>query len=88
RDFSFVFDDKVSFAKIHAAVIGLGVKELRGLGPVEIFRGGAIASGSYSILLRATFQSFDRTLRDDEIAGWTNAIVKALQALGGRLRAQ
>src|SRR5215831_15327646 len=88
RDFSFVFDDTVSFAMIHAAVIGLGVKELRGLGPVEIFRGGAIASGSYSILLRATFQSFDRTLRDDEIAGWTNAIVKALQALGGRLRAQ
>src|SRR5215831_19178994 len=88
RDFSFVFDDTVSFAKIHAAVTGLGVKELRGLGPVEIFRGGAIAAGSYSILLRATFQSFDRTLRDDEIAGWTNAIVKALQALGGRLRAQ
>jgi phenylalanyl-tRNA synthetase beta chain len=88
RDFSFVFEDTVSFAEIHAAVIGRGLKELRGLGPVEIFRGGAIASGSYSILLRATFQSFDRTLRDDEITGWTNAIVKALQALGGRLRAQ
>ena len=87
RDFSFVFDDTVSFAKIHAVVTGLGVKELRGLGPVEIFRGGAIAAGSYSILLRATFQSFDRTLRDDEIAGWTNAIVRALEALGGRLRA-
>ena len=88
RDFSFVFDDTVSFAKVHAAVIGLGVKELRGLEPVEIFRGGAIASGSYSVLLRATFQSSDRTLRDDEIAGWANAMVKALQALGGRLRAQ
>jgi len=39
------------------------------------------------LLLRATFQSSERTLREDEVARWSGAIVKALEALGGALRA-
>ena len=41
----------------------------------------------YSILLHAEFQSQERTLRDDEVAQWSAQIVKALEELGGRLRA-
>jgi len=54
---------------------------------VEIFRGGAIGAGKYSVLLRAEFQSSVRTLRDEEVALWSEQIVQALRALGGTLRA-
>jgi phenylalanyl-tRNA synthetase beta chain len=60
---------------------------LRALVPAEIFRGGSIPSGKYSMLVRATFQSAERTLRDDEVALWSQQIIKALESLGGTLRA-
>ncbi len=87
RDFSFVFDDAVSFGKMQTTVSEVGPTELRDLTPVEIFRGGAIGSGKYSILLRVRFQSEERTLRDDEIAQWSEKIVNALTGLGGTQRA-
>ena len=87
RDFSFIFADSVVFEKIDAAVRGLNLGELRRFVPVEIFRGGAIPAGKYSILLRATFQSSQRTLREDEVAQWSGQIVKALEKMGGTLRA-
>jgi phenylalanyl-tRNA synthetase beta chain len=55
--------------------------------PVEIFRGRGIPAGSYSILLRGTFQSAERTLREDEVAQWSARIIKSLESLGGILRA-
>jgi phenylalanyl-tRNA synthetase beta subunit len=60
---------------------------MRGFRPVEIFRGGSVPAGKYSVLLRAEFQSADRTLRDEEIVLWTQQIVAALKALGGTQRA-
>jgi phenylalanyl-tRNA synthetase beta chain len=87
RDFSFVFADSVEFETIHQAVTVLRLGELRSFVPVEIFRGGSIPAGKYSILLRATFQSRERTLREDEVAQWSAQIVKALEGLGGTQRA-
>jgi phenylalanyl-tRNA synthetase beta chain len=87
RDFSFIFDDAVEFAKIQKIVAELELSELRSFVPVEIFRGGVIPVGKYSLLLRATFQSGERTLREDEVARWSGTIVKALESLGGLLRA-
>jgi phenylalanyl-tRNA synthetase beta chain len=87
RDFSFIFDDAVIFEQIRKSVTALGIKELQQFVPAEIFRGGAIPGGKYSLLLRATFQSADHTLRDDEIAHWSAQIIKALESLGGTLRA-
>jgi phenylalanyl-tRNA synthetase beta chain len=87
RDFSFIFDDSVEFAKMEKVVAGVGLGELRSFVPVEIFRGGSISAGKYSLLLRATFQSGERTLREDEVARWSGQIVKALESLGGTLRA-
>jgi phenylalanyl-tRNA synthetase beta chain len=87
RDFSFIFDDAVVFERIEKSVAGLGLSELRSFVPVEIFRGGSIPAGKYSLLLRAMFQSGERTLRDDEVARWSGQIVKALEGLGGTLRA-
>jgi phenylalanyl-tRNA synthetase beta chain len=86
RDFSFLFPDAVVFEKIEQAVTGLRLSELRSLVPAEIFRGGKIPAGKYSILLRATFQSADHTLREDEVAQWSASIVAALEILGGSQR--
>ncbi len=87
RDLSFIFPDSIFFEAIEQAVRALGLAELRRFMPVEIFRGGAIPQGKYSILLGASFQSTERTLRDDEVAGWAAQIVKALERLGGTQRA-
>jgi phenylalanyl-tRNA synthetase beta chain len=86
RDFSFIFEDAVSFEQIRKAVTAAGINELCDFRPVEIFRGGSIGSGKYSILLRVRFQSEERTLREDEIAAWSAQIVSKLQNLGGTQR--
>ncbi len=87
RDFSFLFDHAVGFERVRAAIEALRIAELRRFQPVEIFRGGAVPVGKYSVLLRAAFQSAERTLRDDEVAVWSQKIIAALQSLGGTLRA-
>ncbi|HYL13543.1 MAG TPA: phenylalanine--tRNA ligase subunit beta [Terriglobales bacterium] len=86
RDFSFVFADTVMFEKIQVAVATLNIQGLYSFVPVEIFRGGAIPAGKYSVLLRAIFQSGERTLREDEVARWSAQIIQALEGLGGSLR--
>jgi phenylalanyl-tRNA synthetase beta chain len=87
RDFSFIFEESATFEKVQAAVAELGIRELCSFEPVEIFRGGAVPKGKYSMLLRAKFQSKERTLREDEVAGWSAQVVRALEQLGGSLRA-
>jgi phenylalanyl-tRNA synthetase beta chain len=87
RDFSFVFADKITFDHIEKAVQELAITELRSFEPGEIFRGGSVAAGSYSILLRAKFQSYERTLREEEVNDWSAKMVLALQQLGGTQRA-
>ena len=88
RDFSFVFDDAVTFDRIKSAVEELGITELQKFVPAEIYRGEKVGAGKYSALLHAEFQSKERTLRDDEVAQWSSQIIAKLESLGGVLRAQ
>jgi len=86
RDFSFLFAESVGFEAIQAAVRTLNIAELQSFRAIEIFRGGSVSQGKYSILLRAQFQSVDRTLRDDEVAQWSTRIIQTVEAVGGTLR--
>jgi phenylalanyl-tRNA synthetase beta chain len=86
RDFSFYFPEPTHFGEIRGALWALGLKELVSVQPAEIFRGGSVPVGQYSLLVRVTFQSSERTLRDDEVANWSAGIVQALESLGGQLR--
>jgi phenylalanyl-tRNA synthetase beta chain len=43
-------------------------------------------AGEYALLLGATFQAQDRTLRDQELQAWSVQIVETVAALGARLR--
>jgi phenylalanyl-tRNA synthetase beta chain len=83
RDFSFVFSDDIEFEAMRRVVMGLGLEALRSFAPVEIFRGSAIGAGKYSILLRVKLQSDQGTLQDEQIAAWSEEMVRALQGLGG-----
>ena len=88
RDFSFVFDDAVTWEKIESAIEELCIGELIRVQPAEIYRGEKVGAGKYSLLLRTEFQSQERTLRDDEVAQWSAQIIGKLESLGGVLRAQ
>jgi phenylalanyl-tRNA synthetase beta chain len=86
RDFSFVFDDATRFDQIRAAVAAQTISDLRSFTPAESFRGGTIAPGKYSLLLRAVFQASDHTLREEEVAQSSTQIIAALKGLGGTQR--
>ena len=86
RDFSFVLPEGVEFASIRQQLSALHIAELTTILPAETFRGGSLAAGTYSFLLRVRFQSAERTLRDDEVAAWSQQIVKSVESLGGSLR--
>ena len=83
RDFSLVFADEITFEQMEKAARRTGIAELCEFRPAEIFRGGSIAGGKYSVLLRVKFQSAERTLREDELVQWSGKIVAALTELGG-----
>jgi phenylalanyl-tRNA synthetase beta chain len=87
RDFSLVLADTLEFDAIRHKLEALKITELIEVLPAEVFRGGSLAAGTYSLLLRVCFQSAERTLRDDEINLWSQQIVKSVEELGGTLRA-
>ena len=86
RDFSFVFPDTVLWHTVASAIYALAIPELQSLKPVEVWRNPKYP-GVYSLLLRAVFQSNDRTLRDDELTTWWSDIIATLTSLGGTIRA-
>jgi phenylalanyl-tRNA synthetase beta chain len=88
RDFSFIFADAVRWQSIADALENLHIAELTRFVPREIFRGTqALPAGHYSLLIRVTFQALERTLRDEELQSYSQAVIAALEALGGKQRA-
>lgn len=87
RDFSFLLDDSVAWSDLRGAIDNLGIPEMVAINARELFRGGSVPAGNYSLLLRVLFQSSERTLRDDEVAAWSERVIAAAKRLGGQLRA-
>jgi phenylalanyl-tRNA synthetase beta chain len=88
RDFSLVLADGVTFAQVEGTIRALGIAELQTIQPADLFRGGQIPAGKYSLMIRVKFQSAQGTLTDAQLAEFTSRIVTALeQKLGANLRA-
>jgi len=88
RDFSLVLDDGVSFAKVEEAIRSLAIPELRAIEPADLFRGGQVPAGKFSLMIRTTFQSAEATLTDSQLTDFSSRIVAALEKnLGATLRA-
>ena len=89
RDFSFTFPDAMQWDRIARTIDALTIAELTNLAPIEIFRdakSATVPKGHHAILVRCTFQSQERTLREEELAAWSAKIIDTLTALGGVLR--
>ena len=87
RDFSLLLPDATTFQAVQDTVMGLGIAGLRSVTAAEVFRGGQVPVGQYSLLLRARFQSNDRTLADTEVNDHATVIIAALEKkLGAVLR--
>jgi len=88
RDFSLVLDARTSFGAVREVIEALKIPELVSLSAVDRFRGGAIPAGRYSLLVRAVFQSAERTLTEEEVRSFSERIVAALEKkLAATLRA-
>ena len=88
RDFSLVLADGVSFAQVEEAIQSLAIPEVERIEPADLFRGGQVGSGKFSLMIRVIFQSAQSTLTDAQIADHSARIVAALEkGLGASLRA-
>src|SRR5712692_4883870 len=88
RDFSLVLAEGTRFAQVAETIQALGIPELAGAAAVDLFRGGPVPAGKYSLLVRVTFQSHQATLTEAQLSDFTGRIVAALeQRLGATLRA-
>lgn len=86
RDFSLVLDAHIGWEKIDHALAGLQIPELVEWRVREVFRDAKMSAIEYSLLLGATFQAADRTLREEELQGFQDQVVAAVGAVGARLR--
>jgi phenylalanyl-tRNA synthetase beta chain len=86
RDFSLILSEKVVWEQVDQAVAGLQIPELVDWRVREVFRDAKLGAGEYSLLMGATFQAADRTLREEELQSFQERVVEAVGKVGARLR--
>ena len=86
RDFSLVLDRSVAWETIDRALAALQIPELKEWRVREVFRDARLGEREYSLLLGATFQAADRTLREEELQEFHARVVEAVSKAGARLR--
>jgi phenylalanyl-tRNA synthetase beta chain len=86
RDFSLVLPESVEWEMIDRAMAGLRIPELVEWRVREVFRDARLGAKEYALLLGATFQAPDRTLREEELQRFQAQVVEAVGKAGARLR--
>jgi phenylalanyl-tRNA synthetase beta chain len=87
RDFSLVLADGVAFAQVVETIRSLQIAELETIEGADLFRGGQVPAGKFSLMIRAKFQSAEATFTDAQLNDFSARIVAALQEkLGATLR--
>jgi phenylalanyl-tRNA synthetase beta chain len=86
RDFSLILDESTGWEKIDQALAALQIPELVDWRVREVFRDARLGAREYSLLMGATFQAADRTLREEELQGFQAQVVEAVGKTGARLR--
>ncbi|MGC2703565.1 MAG: hypothetical protein WA361_03580 [Candidatus Acidiferrales bacterium] len=88
RDFSLVLADGVTFAQVGQTIRLLNIPEVETIEAADLFRGGQIPAGKFSLMIRVKFQSAEATFTDAQLNDFSARIVNALQEkLGATLRA-
>ncbi len=86
RDFSLVLHKSINWETIDSAMAGLEIPELVEWRVREVFRDARLGAQEYALLLGATFQATDRTLREEELQKFQAQVVEAVGKAGARLR--
>ena len=86
RDFSLILEESIGWERIDQALQGLQIPELVEWRVREVFRDARLGAREYSLLLGATFQAADRTLREEELQSFQSRLVEAVGKAGARLR--
>ena len=86
RDFSLVLDESIPWETVDRAMAELRIPELVDWRAREVFHDARLGKGEYALLLGATFQAQDRTLREEELQAFQARIVEAVGKAGARLR--
>jgi phenylalanyl-tRNA synthetase beta chain len=88
RDFSLVLADGVTFAQVVETIRSLQIAEVESIEAADLFRGGQVPAGKFSLMIRVKFQSAEATFTDAQLNDFSARIVAALQQkLGATLRA-
>lgn len=88
RDFSLVLADGVTFAQVVETIRSLQIAELESIEAADLFRGGQVRAGNFSLMIRIKFQSAEATFTDAQLNDFSARIVAALQErLAATLRA-
>ena len=88
RDFSLQVEKGVQWEAIDRALAALQIPELVEWKVREVFHDAKHGDKEYSLLLGATFQAADRTLREEELQSFQSRVVEAVGSVGARLRGQ
>jgi phenylalanyl-tRNA synthetase beta chain len=87
RDFSLVLADGITFLEVENAIRSLEIPELQSVEAADLFRGGQIPAGKFSLMIRVRFQSEKATLTDAQLTDFSARIATALeQNLSATLR--
>jgi phenylalanyl-tRNA synthetase beta chain len=88
QDIALVVGEETPAAAVEAAIWKAGGSLLRGVRLFDVYRGDPIPAGHKSLAYSLTYQAFDRTLTDTEVAKVHQKIVKACEReLSAKLRA-
>jgi len=89
RDFSLLLSEATTFGQVREAIAGAGIGEVMAIDPVDLYRGGQVPAGKYSLLVRVRFQSAQETFTESQLSEFTRRILESLEArLGATLRAK
>jgi phenylalanyl-tRNA synthetase beta chain len=86
RDFSLVLDKSIAWEQIDRTLAALRIPELVEWRVREVFQDAKLGEREYSLLMGATFQAPDRTLREEELQSFQAQVVEAVGKAGARLR--
>lgn len=87
RDLAFVVSEEVSWTQVANIIREQAGSNLKNVTLFDVYRGQGIENGRKSLALGLTWQDPSRTLNDEEISSWIDAVINALQeSLGAQLR--
>jgi phenylalanyl-tRNA synthetase beta chain len=88
RDLSLVLAKDIECEAVEAVVLGAGIREVQRCFPFDLYFGEKLPSDKKGISISIVYQSSDRTLVDEEVNQFHEAILHLLQSkLGAQLRA-